>query len=77
MVFSDTVKPIGLGSSNIGAGYPTTASGWGQLGAEKEGPKYLHFVGKPTISNDECRQHWGDSITDSHICTFKGVGTGT
>jgi hypothetical protein len=39
-------------------------------------PEIKQQVEKPIISNDECRRSW-NQVGPSHICTFKGVGTGT
>lgn len=71
------MRPITLGSSNLGSGFQSTASGWGQLGANVGGPEFLHYVSKPIITNAECNRHWGNSIMHTQICTLKGVGVGT
>ena len=64
--------PVCLPGTNLGgdflAGKTLTVSGWGTLSSGGSAPSVLHKVAVPGITNDECKQSYGNSITSSMVC---------
>ncbi|XP_071985759.1 anionic trypsin-2-like [Engystomops pustulosus] len=69
--FSDVIKPIKLPEncppgSSPPAGTMCLVSGWGNTGIVS--PDVLQCVDVPVVSEESCRNSYGDRITDNMIC---------
>ena len=56
-------------------GTTATVSGWGALSYGGGAPDILQTVDISLISNEECINYYGASITDDMICAYDGPGT--
>ena len=64
------VNPITLSkdASNMHEGEKVTAVGWGLLSTNGDVPKVLHEVQLEMINEDNCKDHFGDLISDTVMC---------
>ncbi|KAK8402386.1 hypothetical protein O3P69_000660 [Scylla paramamosain] len=68
LTFNDRVKSIPLQSEKEFLG-ECVVSGWGTTTEGGQSPDNLHYVDVPTVTDAECRKHYGNSdIEDSMIC---------
>jgi len=71
IVFDDLVQPIPLPESGHLAsanGTTTRITGWGSTSEGGSLPFYLHFVDIPVVSDEECREGYGEDVLDSMLC---------
>ncbi|KAJ6634127.1 Chymotrypsin-2 [Pseudolycoriella hygida] len=77
---TNTVRPIPLGSANVGA-VSAQVSGWGQTSHPGSAPTNLQFLNTQTLTNADCRaRHTAGNanlVQASNICTFTRSGQGT
>ena len=66
--FSSSVSTVCLPSSNNYDNVQTIASGWGTLSSGGSSPNILMKVSLNTMSNRECKNKYGPSITANMIC---------
>ncbi|RXG58547.1 Brachyurin [Armadillidium vulgare] len=72
--FTSAIQPINLPSSSdpdLGTGVLLTATGWGlQSDAENATDSAtLYEVTNPSITNEECAEVYGPTVTEDTICT--------
>ncbi|XP_063861049.1 trypsin-1-like [Scylla paramamosain] len=68
LTFNNRVSSIPLQSEKNFLG-DCVVSGWGTTTEGGVSPSKLHYVDVPTVTDAECRKHYGDSeIEDSMIC---------
>ncbi|KAF5269625.1 hypothetical protein FQR65_LT05964 [Abscondita terminalis] len=69
VALSNYIQPIPLGTENVADGVSLTVSGWGKT---SDGPvgvsRVLNFVELTTISNQQCRDVYGTTVTDGTLC---------
>ncbi|KAF5293455.1 hypothetical protein FQA39_LY02940 [Lamprigera yunnana] len=69
VVFTDIIKPIVLGTENIGSNVRLTVSGWGLTSdGSNEASPTLNYVELDTAPNSKCRGIYGISVTDKTVC---------
>uniref|UniRef100_A0A8C9ZRL1 chymotrypsin n=1 Tax=Sander lucioperca TaxID=283035 RepID=A0A8C9ZRL1_SANLU len=63
------VSPVCLASSSTNIPYGTrcVTTGWGKTG-QTSTPRYLQQTALPLLSPAQCKQHWGNKISDAMIC---------
>ena len=67
--WDDYVQPIALPSQGQSSSGDSLISGWGTLSSGGQTPSELQKVVIPIVSDDECRDAYGDlQIADSMIC---------
>ncbi|XP_072135244.1 chymotrypsinogen 2-like [Mobula birostris] len=69
--FNSHVSPVCLAavSDNYPAGMMCVTTGWGRTRAyPAERPNQLQQAALPLLSNVNCRNYWGSSVTDVMIC---------
>lgn len=80
--FSDTVKPISIGSTTPSTEGTAVASGWGATTTGGGGtPKNLQYMYVNVIGNVECKSRHSSTgyesfIIDSVVCTLMPAGKG-
>merc|ERR1712051_486309 len=80
LTLNDDVKPACLPSSSEYLGVSSTedrcfTSGWGTLSSGGSSTDTLQYVRVPAITNTQCNNAYGGSITDAMICAgYPGVG---
>jgi trypsin len=80
LVLNGDVQPACLPSSSTYLDVSSTedrcfTSGWGTLSQGGSSTNTLQYVRVPAITNAECNEDYGGSITDSMICAgYRGVG---
>ncbi|XP_042212964.1 trypsin-1-like [Homarus americanus] len=71
---NENVKPACLPSvSEDYTGFTATVSGWGTLSSGGSQPDVLQEVQVPVVSNSECQQSYGNSISDM-LCAGYDAG---
>ncbi|XP_072374467.1 chymotrypsinogen 2-like [Scyliorhinus torazame] len=69
--FSRQVTPVCLAATadNYSAGMMCVTTGWGRTRAyPPQRPNNLQQAALPLLTNAECKQYWGNKITDIMIC---------
>merc|ERR1711881_376343 len=80
LTLNDDVQAACLPSSSAYLGVSSTeercfTSGWGTLSSGGSSTDELQYVRVPAITNADCNEDYGGSITDSMICAgYRGVG---
>ncbi|XP_055321370.1 chymotrypsin-1-like [Sitodiplosis mosellana] len=74
--FNDKVKPIEYSADEVPEGSVAQLTGWGRLSTSGSVPDKLQVLNLTVISTPECREINGDTVHDSHLCTFNKAGEG-
>ncbi|KAM9852319.1 chymotrypsin-like protease CTRL-1 [Aulostomus maculatus] len=61
------VSPVCLASTSMPPGTKCVTTGWGRTG-QTSSPRYLQQAALPLLSPAQCKQHWGNKISDAMIC---------
>lgn len=67
---SDFVQVVQLANTNVGAlvNQLSIASGFGRTRFDHQASLVLNYMGMKIITNEECKQYFGNSIVSTNIC---------
>ncbi|KAL0198134.1 hypothetical protein M9458_006674, partial [Cirrhinus mrigala] len=70
VTFSNYIRPVCLAAagSKVAAGTDSWVTGWGALQSGGQAPNILQEVMIPIVSNSDCDDAYGGSITSNMLC---------